>query len=549
MKTLQITFACLILLVGQVLLSNAKDPEPMIVPAPEGGDLHWGHSVDISGTTLIAGYVSYVGNNGGVFIIEQKGNEWQLLNHFKTPHLVERDWFGHAVAISGDTAVVSAYEFGGRKPTAWGALLGGGPGRVFIYRREDFKSFSPVQEFTADDVQHGDRFGYAVDLSREELLVVGSPFHDEEKGAVYVYVLEGDKWKQRAKLQADDAAPKARLGWDVGVDGDTIVAGAPLSAAPQRNSGAAYVFKQQGDGWVQIAKLTPDDGDGGDVFGTSVDVSRGRVIVGASKDENEVKMHGSGSAYIFRDVGGAYTQEAKLTADEPQVGANFGLTVAIDVNRVLVGAPSIDTRVGDNSGAAYAFLKVGADWVLQARIIPKAGQSEAGALTSGDNMGSAVAIDGEPGRHFNFAAIGVQFDASDHGEDAGSVYIFDTEDKAGLNMPFSVDPRGDLALTMFGDIKRTALLQNFPNPFNPETWIPYILADDANVNIHIYDIQGKLIRWLDVGQQSAGSYLSRETAVYWDGKDQLGESVSSGIYFYMLKGDAFSETRRMVILK
>ena len=153
-----------------------------------------------------------------------------------------------------------------------------------------------MQEFTADDVQHGDRFGYAVDLSGEELLVVGSPFHDEEKGAVYVYVLEGDRWKQRAKLQADDATPKARLGWDVGVDGDTIDAGAPLSAAPQRNSGAAYVFKQQGDGWLQIAKLTPDDGDGGDVFGTSVDISRGRVIVGASKDENEVKMRGSGSA-------------------------------------------------------------------------------------------------------------------------------------------------------------------------------------------------------------------------------------------------------------
>ena len=548
MKTLQIIFACLILLVGQVLLSDAKDPEPIIVPAPEGGDLHWGHSVDISGTTFIAGYVSYVGNNGGVFIMEQKGNEWQLLNHFKTSSLASRDWFGHAVAISGNTAVVSAYDFGGRTPVA-GRFLGGGPGRVYIYRREEFKIFNPVQEFTALDAQNNDRFGYAVDLSGEELLVVGSPFHDEEKGAVYVYVLEGDRWREQTKLQADDAAPKARLGWDAGVDGDTIVAGAPLSAAPQRNSGAAYVFRRQGDNWVQAAKLTPDDGDSGDVFGISVDVSRSRVIVGASKDENEVKMHGSGSAYIFSGVGGAYTQEAKLTADEPQANANFGLTVALDVNRVLVGAPSTDTRVGDNSGAAYAFLKVGADWVLQARVVPKAGQSEAGALTSGDNMGSAVAIDGEPGRNFNFAAIGVQFDASINGEDAGSVYIFDTEDAEGLNMPLSVKPRGDLALTMFGDIKRTVLLQNFPNPFNPETWIPYTLAHDAEVNILIYDVEGKLVRHLDIGQQQAGRYLSRNTAVYWDGKGQLGESVSSGIYFYTLKADEFSEIRRMVILK
>ena len=135
------------------------------------------------------------------------------------------------------------------------------------------------------------------------------------------------------------------------------------------------------------------------------------------------------------------------------------------------------------------------------------------------------------------------------GDDAGSVYIFDTEDEASLNLPLSVEPRGDLALTMFGDIKRTALLQNFPNPFNPETWIPYTLADDADVSVRIYDIQGKLVRQLDVGQRPAGNYLSRETAVYWNGKDRLGGSVSSGVYFYTLKADAFSDTRRMVILK
>ena len=147
-------------------------------------------------------------------------------------------------------------------------------------------------------------------------------------------------------------------------------------------------------------------------------------------------------------------------------------------------------------------------------------------------------------------AIGVQWDAHpEGGDDEGSVYIFDTGDAAGLNIPLSVEPRGDLVLTTFGDIKRTALLQNFPNPFNPETWIPYTLADNADVNVRIYDVEGKLVCKLDLGYQRAGSYLSREKAVYWDGRDQLGESVSSGIYFYTLKADAFSDTRRMVILK
>ena len=346
--------------------------------------------------------------------------------------------------------------------------------------------------------------------------------------------------------QRRKSAEKNRFGWDCAVHENTIVVGAPLAAAPARLSGAAYVFKRQGDDWVQVAKITPEDGDGGDSFGVSVDVSKSRIIIGANKDENEVKKRGSGSAYIFRGVGDAYTQEAKLMADEPQQGAGFGLTVALDVNRALVGAPSTDTKRGDDSGAVYAFLKVDAAWVLQARVIPEKGEDESKGLTSGDNMGSAVALDGAFGRQFNLAAMGVQWDG---GGDAGSVYIFDTENVEGLNIPLSVEPRGDLALTTFGDIKRTALLQNFPNPFNPETWVPYTLADDADISVRIYDVTGKLVRNLNVGHQQAGRYISRDTAAYWDGRDQLGESVSSGIYFYTLKADGFSDTRRMVILK
>ena len=547
MKTLQITFTCLILLVGQVVLSYAADVEGDVVPRPAGGNTNWGHSVDISETTLIAGYTSYVGNAGGVFIMEYTGKKWELLQHFKTPDNGTRDQYGHAVAIEGDIAVVSAYEDGGKKPVA-GGPLGEGPGRVYVYERVG-KEFAERAQLKGDGIKNNDRFGYAVDISGNTL-IASAPFHDEEKGAVYVYVLDGNKWNEQAKLVADDAGVKNRFGWDCAIHENTIVVGAPLAAAPARLSGAAYVFKRQGDAWAQVAKVVPDDGDGGDGFGISVGVSKSRIIVGANKDENEAKKRGSGSVYIFQGVGDVYTQEAKLTADELQEGAGFGLSVALDVNRALVGAPSTDTKRGDDSGAAYAFLKVGADWVLQARVIPLKGVEEGQGLTSGDNMGSAVALDGKFGRRLNFGAVGVQWDAHpDGGDDEGSVYVFDTADVEGLNIPLWVEPRGDLALTTFGDIKRTALLQNFPNPFNPETWIPYTLADDADVNVRIYDVEGKLVRHLDVGYQRGGRYLSRETAAYWDGRDQLGESVSSGVYFYTLKADAFSDTRRMVILK
>ena len=97
--------------------------------------------------------------------------------------------------------------------------------------------------------------------------------------------------------------------------------------------------------------------------------------------------------------------------------------------------------------------------------------------------------------------------------------------------------------------EKTALHRNYPNPFNPETWIPYQLAAPAEVALTIYEMNGQLIRRLAVGHQAAGMYQSRSRAVYWDGRNQLGESVASGLYFYTLTADNFTATRRMVILK
>ncbi len=97
--------------------------------------------------------------------------------------------------------------------------------------------------------------------------------------------------------------------------------------------------------------------------------------------------------------------------------------------------------------------------------------------------------------------------------------------------------------------KTTALLPNFPNPFNPETWIPYHLAKDADVTLHIYAMNGTLVRTLTLGHQSAGMYQSRSRAAYWDGKNEFGEKVATGVYFYRLTAGDFSATRKMLIRK
>ena len=97
--------------------------------------------------------------------------------------------------------------------------------------------------------------------------------------------------------------------------------------------------------------------------------------------------------------------------------------------------------------------------------------------------------------------------------------------------------------------KETVLLANYPNPFNPETWIPYQLSDPAEVTVSIYSVDGKLVRTLELGQVPAGIYQSRSRAAYWDGRNAQGESVASGVYFYTLTAGDFSATRKMVIRK
>ena len=102
-----------------------------------------------------------------------------------------------------------------------------------------------------------------------------------------------------------------------------------------------------------------------------------------------------------------------------------------------------------------------------------------------------------------------------------------------------------------GDVRPedTILAQNFPNPFNPETWIPYQLSQATEVSIQIYNVSGHLVRTLDLGWQATGSYMTPSSAAYWDGRNAVGERVASGIYFYTLQTVDFTATRRMVILK
>ena len=96
---------------------------------------------------------------------------------------------------------------------------------------------------------------------------------------------------------------------------------------------------------------------------------------------------------------------------------------------------------------------------------------------------------------------------------------------------------------------KSLLLQNYPNPFNPETWVPYQLAEDATVHITLYDSAGRRVRQLAIGPQRAGVYIDRHRAAYWDGRNDAGERVGSGVYFYHLQTAHYSGVHKLVLLK
>ena len=129
----------------------------------------------------------------------------------------------------------------------------------------------------------------------------------------------------------------------------------------------------------------------------------------------------------------------------------------------------------------------------------------------------------------------------------GQVQVFDVKHTLSL-LPYAVEPK-DKKIVTLGEIKRNQLLQNFPNPFNPETWIPFQLADKSNVTIQIYTPTGNLVRTLSLGVMSAGTYTSQSKAIHWDGRNNRGEFVSSGIYLYIINAGGFSATRKMLIMK
>ncbi len=262
-------------------------------------------------------------------------------------------------------------------------------------------------KLVASDGAAFDLFGSSVSLSGERALIGTNS--GSEHGAAYVFVRSGDVWTQEAKLTSDDAADFALFGSSVSLSGERVLIGAPTDTNSLGDrSGAAYIFVRSGDGWSQEAKLEADDANVGDDFGSSVSLSGDRALVGASFGDDDPGSN-SGAAYVFVRSGEKWVQEGKLTAEDAAMGDRFGSSVSLSGDRALVGANRNDDA-GSEGGSAYVFVYANGEWAQEAKLL-------AFDTSKGDSFGGSVSLSGDR------ALIGA-FRNDGGADNAGAAYTF-----------------------------------------------------------------------------------------------------------------------------
>jgi hypothetical protein len=338
--------------------------------------------------------------------------------------------FGNCVAISGDYAIVGEYyNFATifyNDGTGWAqqaklATIGfiesvdinddyaiiGASKNAYIFNRSG-ASWNQQAKLTASDGAASDSFGYSVSI-RGDYALVGAFQNDDNgtnSGSAYVFKRSGTNWTEQAKLNASDGAAEDNFGRFVSISGDYAIIGAFGDDDNGSYSGSAYIFTRSGGIWTQQAKLTASDGMMFDYFGKSVSISGDYVVVGAESGNG--KVSNSGSAYVFVRSGNSWSQQAKLIASDGAKDDNFGSSVSISGDYVIIGAKNEDAK-GTDSGSAYVFKRSGTSWIQQNKLTAADGRSE-------DHYGASVSVSGD-----NFI-IGSPKD-DDGGTDSGSAYV------------------------------------------------------------------------------------------------------------------------------
>jgi hypothetical protein len=231
----------------------------------------------------------------------------------------------------------------------------------------------PESNLLPSDGTQDDNFGRSISID-SNLALIGAPGDDKNgsaSGSAYIYRWHDNQWQEEAILLADDGAEEDNFGLSVSVSADLALIGADGDDDLDDLSGSAYIFRrrQDGQGWQQEAKLLPSHGMRHGRFGSSVSLSGNVAFVATEQDNNS---YGSGAAYVYRFDGQRWQQEARLVSDSGQSYDYFGDSVSVSGNVALIGA-SADSEMDENSGAAYIYRFNGRSWQQEAKLLPSDG--------------------------------------------------------------------------------------------------------------------------------------------------------------------------------
>ena len=278
------------------------------------------------------------------------------------------------------------------------------------------------QKLMAADEASGDSFGSSVAVSGD--VMVAGASNDRGAGGIlgsgsaYVYRLDGNSWVEEAKLTASDAAPTDHFGYSVAISGNGIVVGAQGDDDAGLSSGSAYVYYYDGSNWVEGQKLTASDSAAGDYFGFSVSLSGESIVVGAYGDDGTDSD--SGSAYVYYYDGSNWVEEQKLTASDAAAGDYFGRSVSVSGKIIVIGARNADNG-GLDSGSAYVYQYSGIRWVEDQKLT-------ASDAAAGQYLGHSVGVTGE-------SLVVSAYGDDEAGTDSGSVYVYSPLDTDVDGMP------------------------------------------------------------------------------------------------------------------
>ncbi len=376
----------------------------------------FGENVDIDGDTAVVGAAFDEVNGvrtGAAYVFVRSGSTWVQQARLAPTDGQYGDHFGMAVAVSGNTIIVGAYD---HKVGA-----NNGQGAAYVYVRAG-ATWTLQQKLSASDGAQFDQFGLSVAINGDTA-VIGALGDDvnatnDNRGSAYIFTRTGATWTQAVKLTASNEVAGTGFGTDVSVSGNTVVIGSPLETiGANQNQGSVYVYVRSGATWTQQQRINLSNGEAGDFFGISVDIDGETFVLGAAQGYSATAS--KGAAYVYVRAGATWTQQQKLVSSDVSNGDFFGRDVSISGDTIIAGAFG-DQIVQDqyNQGSAYVFKRAGAVWTEQRKFVATDG-------SPGDFYGQHVAVSG------NTIVVGAKGDNVGGLQGRGSAYIYSLD--AGTN--------------------------------------------------------------------------------------------------------------------